>query len=442
MGLAGVITLAMSPILVIHVSELEAQGVNYHQGNYFTFQNRQLRKGQSFRATMRPQAVAFAEQYQQAGSFCILVEQDGVLTLCREELATLVHRPPVPNRPTAPQELAEINETKVKEDINKEEDIREIEAVKPPAEPAAPKVRLNFLFAPKSSSAALPEPYRHLPREDQGLAQLLIQVRQNFTKQKARASGLTWEYWTGGSGQTGVLFLPGTVQRGDMWFAYLHHWQGDFRLLAPTYPAASTIDQLVEGIRQILKQEQLRRVHLLGQSLGGMVALALLRKYPVLVDKVVLSHTGVGVPESDRVTKARQTERRLQGMPHQQITSLAYQSIVSKHLDGVPHEKFWRAYFQETLTRRTSKIEFISLNCRVVADFFQNYRFQTASLNDPPRPVLILNTDNDHTFDPAEQAALHTLFPEAQTLTCTGTGHYSVLVASETVMPQLAEFLR
>jgi pimeloyl-ACP methyl ester carboxylesterase len=423
----------MSPILVIHVTELEAQGVNYHQGNYFTFQNRQLRKGQSFRATMRPQAVAFAEQYQQAGSFCILVEQDGVLTLCREELATLVHRPPAP----PPQELAGINEIKVKEDIKKEEDIRET----PEASPA-PKPRLNFLFAPKSSSTALPEPYRHLPREDQELAQLLIQVRQKFTRQKVRAGGLTWEYWTGGSGQTGVLFLPGTVHRGDMWFAYLHHWQGDFRLLAPTYPAASTIDQLVEGIRQILKQEQLRRVHLLGQSLGGMVALALLRKYPVLVDKVVLSHTGVGVPEHDRVTQARQTERRLQGMPHQQITSLAYQSIVSKHLDGVPHEKFWRAYFQETLTRRTSKIEFISLNCRVVADFFQNYRFQTASLNDPPRPVLILNTDNDHTFDPAEQAALQTLFPEAQTLTCTGTGHYSVLVASETVMPQLAEFLR
>jgi len=343
-----------------------------------------------------------------------------------------------PNRcPTTHRNTAGINEIKVKEDIKKEEDIRET----PEASPA-PKPRLNFLFAPKSSSTALPEPYRHLPREDQELAQLLIQVRQNFTKPKVRAGGLTWEYWTGGSGSTGVLFLPGTVHRGDMWFAYLHHWQGDFRLLAPTYPAASTIDQLVEGIRQILKQEQLRRVHLLGQSLGGMVALALLRKYPVLVDKVVLSHTGVGVPESDRVTQARQTERRLQGMPHQQITSLAYQSIVTKHLNGVPHEPFWRAYFQETLTRRTSKIEFISLNCRVVADFFQHYRFQSDSLNDPPRPVLILNTDNDHTFDPAEQAALQTLFPEAQTLTCTGTGHYSVLVASETVMPQLAEFLR
>ncbi len=427
----------MSPILVIHVTELEAQGVNYHQGNYFTFQNRQLRKGQSFRATMRPQAVAFAEQYQQAGSFCILVEQDGVLTLCREEVATLVHRPIAPPEP--PQKLENTLENTKDKDIPKEkaEDIGEIPAASP-----APKVRLNFLFAPKSSSAALPEPYRHLPREEQELAQLLIQVRQNFTKQKVRASGLTWEYWTGGSGQTGVLFLPGTVHRGDMWFAYLHHWQGDFRLLAPTYPAASTIDQLVEGIRQILKQEQLRRVHLLGQSLGGMVALALLRKYPVLVDKVVLSHTGVGVPEHDRVTQARQTERRLQGMPYHQITSLAYQSIVTKHLSGVPHEPFWRAYFQETLTRRTSKIEFISLNCRVVADFFQNYRFQTASLNDPPRPVLILNTDNDYTFNPAEQAALQTLFPEAQTLTCTGTGHYSVLVASDTVMPQLAEFLR
>ncbi len=413
----------MPPVLVIHISDLIAQGVNYHQGNYFQFQNHHLRKGQSFSASLRAQAVSLAEQYQKAGSFCILVEQDGMLTLCREESATLVYPSPV----TSPAPA-----------LTQARDTPPLAAA---ASPPPPPARPNFLFVPKSSPLPLPEPYRHLPTEDQGLAQLLIQVRQNFPKLKVRASGLTWEYWAGGGGQTGVLFLPGTVHWGDIWFTYLHHWQGDFRLLAPTYPAASSIDQLVEGVRQILKQEQLRRVHVVGQSLGGMVALALLRKYPVLVDKLVLSHTGVAAPAKERVTQARQTERRLQAMPQSQITSLAYQSIVNKHLGNVPHEKFWRAYFQEILTQRTSKIEFISLNCRVVADFFQHYRFQPQHLNDPPRPVLIVNTDNDLTFDPAEQMALNNLFPTAQTLTCTGTGHYSLLVASDMVMPQLAAFL-
>lgn len=402
----------MPPVLVIHISDLTAQGVNFHQGNHFRFQNHQLRKGQSFSASLRSQAVSLAEQYQKAGNFCILVEQEGMLTLCREESAAVVF-PVAP--PAASQDV-------------------------PPPEPA----RLNFLFAPKSSPPPLPAPYRLLPPADQSLAQLLVQVRQDFTKSKVRASGLTWEYWVGGAGQTAVLFLPGTVHLGDMWFHYLYHWQGEFRLLAPTYPAASTIDQLVEGVRQILKQEQLRRVHVVGQSLGGMVALALLRKYPVLVDKLVLSHTGVGVPtkERERVTHARQTERRLQAMSQAQITSLAYQSILNKHLVNVPHAEFWRAYFQEVLTQHTSKIEFINLNCRVVADFFQHYRFPSQSWNDPPHPVFIVNTDNDLTFAPAEQMALNALFPTAPTLTCTGTGHYSVVVASDAVMPQLAEFLR
>ncbi|APB33602.1 alpha/beta hydrolase fold [Gloeomargarita lithophora Alchichica-D10] len=410
----------MPPILVIHISDLTAQGVNYHQGSHFVFENHQLRKGQSFSATMRSQALSLAEQYQTTGSFCLLVEQDGMLTLCREEPPTLIH--PAPTLVVTPAEPTPEIQT-------------------PVAKPQS-SARLNFLFAPKPSPAPLPEPYRHLPTEAQALAQLLIQVRQDFTKQKVRAGGLTWEYWVGGAGQTGVLFLPGTVHLGDMWFPYLHHWQGDFRLLAPTYPPASSIEQLVEGVRQILKQEQLHRVHLVGQSLGGMVVLALLRKYPVLVDKVILSHTGVGVPAKERVAKARQTERQLQAMPQSQITTLAYQSIVNKHLVNVPDQEFWRAYFQEALTQRTSKIEFISLNCRVVADFFQHYRFESHSLNAPPHPVLIVNTDNDFTFDPSEQMALNALFPEAQTLTCTGTGHYSMLVDSQTVMPRLAEFLQ
>ncbi|MEN9215030.1 MAG: alpha/beta hydrolase [Gloeomargarita sp. DG02_3_bins_56] len=414
----------MAPILVIHVSDLTAQGVNYHQGNHFVFQNHQLRKGQCFSTTMRSQAVALGEQYQKMGSFCILVEQDGMLTLCREEQAILV------NPPAAAPATAELPPPAP--------EIQEIPAAA--ASPPQPAPRLHFLFAPQPSATALPAPYRHLPDADQPLAHLLIQVRQNFQKRRLRADGLTWEYWVGGAGPTAVLFLPGTVHLGDLWFPYLHHWQGDFRLLAPTYPAASTIDQLVAGVRQILKQEQLRRVHLIGQSLGGMVALAVLRQYPVLVDKLVLSHTGVGAPGKDRVGQARQTERQLQRMPQSQITQLAYQSIVSKHLVTVPHGEFWRAYFQEAL-QRTSKMEFISLNCRVVADFFQHYRFQSETLNDPARPVLIVNTDNDTTFEPAEQAALAALFPTAATFTCTGTGHYSLLVASDTVMPRLAEFL-
>jgi hypothetical protein len=195
-----------------------------------------LRKGQAFSVARRAQAIAFAEQYQQAGRFCILVEQDGMLTLYREES-------PVDQPPDAPVMQAET--------------------------PSAKPLRWHFLFAPKVSTPLLPERYRRLPQEEQEVAQLLCHVRRHFPKRQLRVDGLTWEYWAGGSGATGVLFLPGTVPFGDMWFAYLHHWQGDFRLIAPTYPAASRIEQLVEGIRQILKQEQLQRVHLIGQSLGG-----------------------------------------------------------------------------------------------------------------------------------------------------------------------------
>jgi pimeloyl-ACP methyl ester carboxylesterase len=380
-----------------------------------------LRKGQAFSVARREQAIAFAEQYQQAGCFCILVEQDGMLTLCREEAPKGVDQPPQPPADGAGEAQTSVPVTRTET-------------------PSSKPLRWHFLFAPKVSTPLLPERYRRLPKEDQEVAQLLCHVRQHFPKRQLRVDGLTWEYWAGGSGATGVLFLPGTVPFGDMWFAYLHHWQGDFRLIAPTYPAASRMEQLVEGIRQILKQEQLQRVHLIGQSLGGMVALALWRQYPVLLERVILSHTGI--PSAERLAQARRKERQLQGMTLGQITTLAYQSIVHKHLVQVPHREFWRAYFQEALTQRMSKTAFIHLNCRVVADFCQHYRLRPEDFDHPSRPVLLVHTDNDTTFTPAERAALHDLCPTATTLTHTGTGHYSLLVASDVLMPQLAAFLR
>ncbi|MCS7030232.1 MAG: alpha/beta hydrolase [Gloeomargarita sp. SKYG116] len=383
-----------SPVLVIHVSELEVQGIPYHQGVYFTFQHHRLRKGQSFSGHLRDEAVALAEQYQADGRFCILVEEEGMLTLCRED---------------SPADA----DTSAK----------------------------PLLTVPPCPAPALTPPYQHLSLPDRTLAELLAQVRQNFARRTVSVAGLTWRYWVGGAGAQAILFLPGTVHWGEMWFAYLHAWQGDFRVLAPTYPAATRVEQLVEGLRQLLRQEQLRRVHLVGHSLGGLIALAFLQQYPVLVDKLVLSHTGVGAPGQERVKQARQAERQLQGMSAAEMANQIYERIARKHLTAIPNQEFWRAYFREVL-QGTGKTEFIHLNCRVVADFFQRYRLRSQDLNDPKRPVLLVEADNDTTFTPAEQAALKALFPQAQTLTCHGTGHYSVVVAAEQVMPRLVEFWR
>ncbi|MEN9207209.1 MAG: alpha/beta hydrolase [Gloeomargarita sp. GMQP_bins_120] len=388
--------MTLSPVPVFHVSELEAQGIFYHQGDCFTFQNHRLRKGQVFAAHLREQAVALAEQYQAQGRFCLLVEQEGMLTLCREDAPT----PPV----------------------------QEEQVPKP-----------SLLTVPQLRPVSLGEPYRHLSSADRQLAETLAQVRQTFARRQVQAVGLTWHYWVGGAGTQAILFLPGTVHWGDLWFRYLQAWQGEFRVIAPTYPPATRIEHLVAGLRQMLKQEQVGRVHLLGHSLGGMVALALVRLYPELVGHLVLSHTGIGAPGPERVQRARATERYLQRLTASQIAQQLYPRIAEKHLAAVPQRHFWQAYIREVL-QGTSKTEFLHLHCRVVADFFQNYRFGPQELASFPGRVLLVSADNDTTFTPAEQAALQALFPQATTHICQGTGHYSVVVAFDQLYPRLTAF--
>ena len=100
-------------------------------------------------------------------------------------------------------------------------------------------------------------------------------------------------------------------------------------------------------------------------------------------------------------------------------------------------KEFWDAYFHEMF----SKEALVSLS-KCIIDFGHNYTFSKKTLSNWPGKILILESDNDHFFPPAEQKALKELYPKAQVHTFHGTGHGTLIVNKKESLSIIRNFLR
>ncbi|HVN54536.1 MAG TPA: alpha/beta hydrolase [Anaerolineaceae bacterium] len=101
---------------------------------------------------------------------------------------------------------------------------------------------------------------------------------------------------SGNPNSPAIIFLHGGGLSSKSWIPVMERL-GDFYCLAPDLPEQGeskaiqfTIDGSAEAVVEVIRQKVPgRKVHLVALSLGGPVALTLLRTHPELIDHVILS---------------------------------------------------------------------------------------------------------------------------------------------------------
>jgi len=109
-----------------------------------------------------------------------------------------------------------------------------------------------------------------------------------------------WRYYTADSvgGENAVLLLPGGVGIGISWVDLALALSRRYRTITVDYPpSATTFAALSDGILDVLDVEGVGRVHVVGQSAGGMLAEVLTQRAPGRVASIVFSGTGLYGPE-------------------------------------------------------------------------------------------------------------------------------------------------
>jgi len=100
-----------------------------------------------------------------------------------------------------------------------------------------------------------------------------------------------WDYLAGDQGEETLVLLTGGLNSSEVWFQIMTGFEKTHRVLSIRYPSVATVAELVEGVAAILNAEHIQRAHILGESLGGMVAQCLVRRYPGRVDTLILAST-------------------------------------------------------------------------------------------------------------------------------------------------------
>jgi pimeloyl-ACP methyl ester carboxylesterase len=232
---------------------------------------------------------------------------------------------------------------------------------------------------------------------------------------------------SGTQGSPAIVFLHADGASGGMWDQHMRRLAG-YHCLAPDLPGHGRSNQLPwtsldDATQQVvgLIEDRIptRRAHVVGLSLGGVVAHTLLAQRPELLDRVVidgagvLPSRGVGLWKLGMAMVAPFIHRRL-------VIGLLYRA-----LGGDPGDPAGRAGFAADL-RAVSPAAFR----RAFADANDNHRFSRAELS-ASCPTMLVAGEREPGAVRASNTALAALMPKAVARFAPGGGHGWLAGAAE-----------
>ena len=252
------------------------------------------------------------------------------------------------------------------------------------------------------------------------LIERLLTFRKTNPARKMTLRGHTWSYMTCGEGKECLVLLSGTAGFGETWFSLIEELEGEYRLIVPTYPPVTTIADLVEGIHSLLQQAQVPRANILGTSMGGWIGQCFVRKYPALVDKLILSNTSG--PEGFKPIQYKSTIAAARVLPPAVLKSINKRQLLKMIQAQGAELQFWRAYWDEKDLLHITK-QTIMNQLYAMADYILNYDHSPGDLSGWPGKILIIESDDDVAFPLEKRNGLKALYPGAQVHTLHNGGH-------------------
>jgi pimeloyl-ACP methyl ester carboxylesterase len=247
------------------------------------------------------------------------------------------------------------------------------------------------------------------------------------------------EYIDSGVGDEVILLLVGGLRMADASYRNIPMLDDDFRVITPSYPTLNTMSALADGLAAILDHEGISAAHVLAGSFGGMLAQVFIRRHPQKVSKLVLSTTAVLDDES--AARYRQLMAMLEPMDQATVTQVAQEQMLNIIAPPESDHAFYRAYLNELYTYRVDKQALLS-TYRSLLDFAENWKLSSDDLADWQGAMLILESDDDATFDESVRSRVRLLYPFAGTQVFHGAGHSPGTTQRDKYFEVVKSFLR
>lgn len=260
--------------------------------------------------------------------------------------------------------------------------------------------------------------------------------------ERARIRGIEMAYDVEGNGQP-VVLLHGYPFNRTMWRAQVQALSDRYRVITPDLRGfgetgaasaeAATMQEMAEDVAALMDQLEIERFTLGGLSMGGYVAFAVYRHFPLRVRNLILADTR---PQAD-TDEARENRRR----QAEQVLSEGMQPVVEAMLP--------KLVAPETLSERKSVVEelramMLTTDPRGAAAALRGMMErpdQTYLLPNILAPTLILVGSLDQLTPPKDAELMHREIRGSRLEVIEGAGHVSCLERPSEFNRALRDFL-
>lgn len=281
--------------------------------------------------------------------------------------------------------------------------------------------------------------YRKVPEPQR---ERLRRFRRAHPRQTRVIDGVVWEYHDAGEGDRPLLLLSGGTRGSDTSFRLVEAFERHTRVIAVGWPRITDVDPMLDGLVELMRQLGAPVFDVLGASVGGLVAQALLRRHPESIGRVVLSNTGCNEPraQADLITERLEfASGKLALVPNFALQRLvaAQMQRLATYFPGT-ETAFWQAFFTERsqLDDKEDLLAFFHLLRR-----FTEIELPPLTEDQVPAAMLLLQSDDDVAMTPPLRAALRKRYPQAENHTFHQAGHMASLTHGAAYERVVLEFL-
>ncbi len=263
--------------------------------------------------------------------------------------------------------------------------------------------------------------------------ELLREFRATHATRTHAVGAHVWDVIAGGQGEPALVLLPGGGGSAESQFHLIDRFEKHARVLSIGFPVTVTsIGDIVDGLQRVFEKYEIGECFLLGHSLGGVFAQAFASAHPERVRGLILANTAVYSSRRGRfvgaaLRSARYIPRRLV----QSYLSTRVRRLLANHRD----REFWVEYFARDEFGRVG-VRGAANRGRCIAD-----SIAAAGTSAYAGPVLIIESDNETGFAPAERIAFKRSYPHASLCTFHGAGHLSSITRCAEFVATVWDFM-
>lgn len=238
-----------------------------------------------------------------------------------------------------------------------------------------------------------------------------------------------------------LVLIHGVGANLGSWDAVAAELGDDFKVIRPDLrghgkslpiEGSYSIGKFAADIIAMMDAAGVERAHLVGFSLGGMIAQKLATDYPDRLDRIVILSAVAGRTEAERAKVVERLDL---------IRDNGLDAITGAAADRWFTEDFARRH-PEVIKRRTAELKSVHL-----ASYLEAYRvFGTTELIDTlhriDRPVLIMTGEFDQGSNTRMARDMHQIIPGSELIILPRLKHSVLVEASDVVAGHVREFLQ